>query len=159
MAKSGIRIGIVGGTGYTGVELLRLLAQHPDCELAAITSRKEAGTGVAEMFPSLRGRLSLRFSDPDKAGLKDCDLVFFATPNGVAMGEARALVDEGVRVIDIAADFRLRDDSLGKKAGPGGKDLGADVDRVGPGKAYEEWKKTDDYKAWRKQVEDLMAQQ
>jgi hypothetical protein len=58
-----------------------------------------------------------------------------------------------------AADFRLRGDSLGKKAGPGGKDLGADVDRIGPGKAYEEWKKTDDYRAWRRQVEDLMAQQ
>jgi len=109
MAKNGIRIGIVGGTGYTGVELLRLLAQHPQCEIAAITSRKEAGTGVAEMFPNLRGRVGLKFSDPDKAGLKDCDLVFFATPNGVAMEQARALVDGGVRIIDIAADFRIQD--------------------------------------------------
>ena len=109
MAKNGIRIGIVGGTGYTGVELLRLLAQHPNCELAAITSRKEAGTGVADMFPNLRGRVNLKFSDPDKAGLKGCDLVFFATPNGVAMGEARALLDGGVRIIDIAADFRIQD--------------------------------------------------
>ena len=109
MAKSGIRIGIVGGTGYTGVELLRLLAQHPDCELAAITSRQEAGTGVAEMFPNLRGRVGLKFSDPAKAGLESCDLVFFATPNGVAMGEARALVNAGVRIIDIAADFRIQD--------------------------------------------------
>ena len=112
MAKHGIRIGIVGGTGYTGVELLRLLAQHPHCELAAITSRKEAGMGVAEMFPNLRGRVTLKFSEPAKAGLKDCDLVFFATPNGVAMGEARALVDAGVRVIDIAADFRIQDVAL-----------------------------------------------
>ena len=109
MAKNGIRIGIVGGTGYTGVELLRLLAQHPECEMVAITSRKEAGTGVAEMFPNLRGRVGLKFSDPDKAGLKDCDLVFFATPNGVAMEQARALVDNGVRIIDIAADFRIQD--------------------------------------------------
>ena len=109
MAKNGIRIGIVGGTGYTGVELLRLLAQHPHCELAAITSRKDAGMGVAEMFPNLRGRVALKFSEPAKAGLKECDLVFFATPNGVAMGEARALVDAGVRVIDIAADFRIQD--------------------------------------------------
>jgi N-acetyl-gamma-glutamyl-phosphate reductase len=109
MAKSGIRIGIVGGTGYTGVELLRLLAQHPQCELVAITSRKEAGTGVAEMFPSLRGRVALKFSDPDKAGLKACDLVFFATPNGVAMEQARELVDAGVRIVDIAADFRIQD--------------------------------------------------
>ena len=109
MARNGIKVGIVGGTGYTGVELLRLLAVHPHCELAAITSRKEAGMAVAEMFPNLRGRVKQKFSDPAKAGLDACDLVFFATPNGVAMGEARALVDAGVRVIDIAADFRIRD--------------------------------------------------
>ena len=109
MAKNRIRIGIVGGTGYTGVELLRLLAQHPHCELAAITSRKEAGIGVAEMFPNLRGRVGLKFSDPAQAGLDKCDLVFFATPNGVAMEQARALVSAGARIIDIAADFRIRD--------------------------------------------------
>jgi len=115
MAKNGIKVGIVGGTGYTGVELLRLLAQHPDCELAAITSRKEAGTGVAEMFPNLRGKISLKFVEPDKAGLKSCDLVFFATPNGVAMEQARALVDGGVRIIDIAADFRIKDVAVWEK--------------------------------------------
>ena len=104
-----IKAGIVGGTGYTGVELLRLLAQHPLVELAAITSRKEAGTPVSAMFPSLRGRVSLAFSEPDKAPLRQCDVVFFATPNGVAMGEARALVDAGVRVIDLSADFRIKD--------------------------------------------------
>jgi len=109
MAKNGIRIGIVGGTGYTGVELLRLLAQHPECEMTAITSRKEAGMPVAEMFPNLRGRVSLKFSDPATAALDRCDLVFFATPNGVAMEQARALVNAGVRVIDIAADFRIQD--------------------------------------------------
>lgn len=112
MAKNGIRIGIVGGTGYTGVELLRLLARHPACELVTITSRKEAGTGVAEMFPNLRGSVRHKFTDPAQAPLKDCDLVFFATPNGVAMEQARALVDAGVRVIDIAADFRIRDVAL-----------------------------------------------
>lgn len=104
-----IKAGIVGGTGYTGVELLRLLAQHPQVELAAITSRKEAGTPVNAMFPSLRGRVALAFSEPDRAPLRQCDVVFFATPNGVAMGEARALVDAGVRVIDLSADFRIRD--------------------------------------------------
>lgn len=67
---------------------------------------------VAEMFPNLRGRVKLKYSDPAKARLDSCDLVFFATPNGVAMGEARALVDAGVRVIDIAADFRIRDVAL-----------------------------------------------
>ncbi len=104
-----IKAGIVGGTGYTGVELLRLLAQHPEVEIAAITSRKEAGMQVAEMFPSLRGRVDLAFATPDEAPLKDCDVVFFATPNGVAMHETRALLDAGVRVIDLAADFRLQD--------------------------------------------------
>jgi len=104
-----IKVGIVGGTGYTGVELLRLLAQHPEAELAAITSRQEAGTAVSTMFPSLRGRVSLAFSHPDQAKLDKCDVVFFATPNGVAMGQARALLDAGTRVIDISADFRIRD--------------------------------------------------
>jgi N-acetyl-gamma-glutamyl-phosphate reductase len=104
-----IKAGIVGGTGYTGVELLRLLAQHPEVELVAITSRKEAGTRVDAMFPGLRGRVALAFTEPDKSALERCDVVFFATPNGVAMGEARALLEQGVRVIDLSADFRLRD--------------------------------------------------
>lgn len=104
-----IKVGIVGGTGYTGVELLRLLAQHPEVELAAITSRAEAGSRVADMFPSLRGRIDLCFSDPASAPLKDCQLVFFATPNGVAMQQARELLDAGVRVVDLAADFRIKD--------------------------------------------------
>jgi N-acetyl-gamma-glutamyl-phosphate reductase len=109
MTQKTIKVGIVGGTGYTGVELLRLLAQHPQAELRAITSRKEAGMPVAEMFPNLRGRVGLRFSEPAASGLDQCDVVFFATPNGVAMQEARALVDAGVKVIDLAADFRIRD--------------------------------------------------
>ena len=109
MTGKTIKIGIVGGTGYTGVELLRLLAQHPHSELRAITSRKEAGMAVAEMFPNLRGHVDLKFSEPASAGLEKCDVVFFATPNGVAMQEARALVDAGVRIVDLAADFRIRD--------------------------------------------------
>jgi N-acetyl-gamma-glutamyl-phosphate reductase len=109
MTQKIIKAGIVGGTGYTGVELLRLLAQHPHCELRAITSRKEAGMAVADMFPNLRGRVGLRFTEPAKSGLDQCDVVFFATPNGVAMEQARTLVDAGVRVIDLAADFRIRD--------------------------------------------------
>jgi len=104
-----IKVGIVGGTGYTGIELLRLLAQHPGVDIAAITSRKETGMAVADLFPSLRGRIELAFSDPADAPLAKCDVVFFATPNGVAMGEARSLVEAGVRIIDIAADFRIRD--------------------------------------------------
>jgi N-acetyl-gamma-glutamyl-phosphate reductase len=104
-----VKVGIVGGTGYTGVELLRLLSQHPQAELKVITSRKEAGMPVAGMFPSLRGRVELTFTEPSARALRDCDVVFFATPNGVAMGEAGALVEAGVRVIDLSADFRIRD--------------------------------------------------
>ena len=104
-----IKVGVVGGTGYTGVELLRLLSMHPGVELTAITSRGEAGMPVADMFPSLRGRVSLAFVTPQEARLDQCDVVFFATPNGIAMQQAAELVDAGVRVIDLAADFRIRD--------------------------------------------------
>jgi N-acetyl-gamma-glutamyl-phosphate reductase len=104
-----IKAGIVGGTGYTGVELLRLLAQHPQVELKAITSRKEAGAPVSAMFPGLRGRVELAFTEPSREALRGCDIVFFATPNTVAMGEARALLDAGARVVDLSADFRVKD--------------------------------------------------
>lgn len=104
-----IKAGIVGGTGYTGVELLRLLAQHPEVELVAITSRKEAGSRVDALFPGLRGHVALAFTQPGTSALEHCDVVFFATPNGVAMGEVRALLDKGIRVVDLSADFRLRD--------------------------------------------------
>lgn len=110
-----IKVGIVGGTGYTGVELLRLLAAHPQVQLTAITSRKEDGMPVADMFPSLRGRVSLAFSTPDNARLTDCDVVFFATPHGVAMAQARELLAAGVKVIDLAADFRLKDPAVFEK--------------------------------------------
>lgn len=105
-----VNVGIVGGTGYTGVELLRLLAMHPQARVAAITSRKEAGTRVADMFASLRGHFpSLAFVEPGPAALRGCDVVFFATPHGVAMAQARELLAAGTRIIDLAADFRLRD--------------------------------------------------
>lgn len=107
-----IRVGIVGGTGYTGVELLRLLAAHPEVQLHTITSRGEAGTPVAQLFPSLRGWVDAVFVHPDEAPLAECDVVFFATPNGIAMKEAPALLARGVRVIDLAADFRLRDSAV-----------------------------------------------
>jgi len=104
-----MRVGIVGGTGYTGVELLRLLALHPKVQIEVITSRGEAGTRVADLFPNLRGYIDLEFSEPDQAVLADCDLVFFATPNGIAMGMAEQLLGRGVRIIDLAADFRLKE--------------------------------------------------
>lgn len=108
-ADTRIKVGIVGGTGYTGVELLRLLSQHPNVELRAITSRKEDGMPVADMYPSLRGRTDIKFQTPDAAALDQCDVVFFATPHGVAMAQAESLLAAGVRIIDLAADFRLQD--------------------------------------------------
>ena len=107
-----IKVGIVGGTGYTGVELLRLLEGHPQAEVLTVTSRKEAGMPVAEMFPSLRGLkrfANLSYVGPAEANLPACDVVFFATPHGVAMAQARELTAAGVKIIDLAADFRLKD--------------------------------------------------
>ena len=107
-----IKVGIIGGTGYTGVELLRLLAQHPQVQLNVITSRGEAGKKVSDLFPSLRGHVDVAFGEPDAKALAACDVVFAATPNGVAMTHARALLDAGVKLIDLAADFRLKDPAL-----------------------------------------------
>ncbi len=110
-----IKVGVVGGTGYTGVELLRLLVVHPQVELTVITSRGEQGSAVAELFPSLRGYLDLEFTVPDENALSSCDIVFFATPNGIAMKQAVGLLDKGVKIIDLSADFRIKDDQLWSK--------------------------------------------
>ncbi len=104
-----LKIGIVGGTGYTGVELLRLLADHPETRVEVITSRSNAGTPVADVFPNLRGKFDIQFSEPDVDSYQGCDLVFFATPNGVAMGQAKALLGKDIKLIDLAADFRIQD--------------------------------------------------
>jgi len=104
-----IEIGIVGGTGYTGAELLRLLASHPSARVKVLTSRQEAGKRADVLFPNLRGRCELQFSAPDEDALAACDAVFFATPHGAAMQMAPALVAAGVKVIDLSADFRLKD--------------------------------------------------
>ena len=107
-----MRIGIIGGSGYTGVELLRLLSTRDDIEVVFISSRAHSGKPVTELFPSLRGHIELRFSDPDDVLDTRCDLVFFATPNGTAMRQAQALLDKGMRVVDLSADFRLKDIKL-----------------------------------------------
>ncbi len=104
-----LKVGIVGGTGYTGVELLRLLVKHPHVAVEVVTSRAEAGTPVSQLYPNLRGHLNLDFSEPDVELLAACDLVFFATPNGTAMKLVPQMLDAGVRVIDLAADFRISD--------------------------------------------------
>jgi N-acetyl-gamma-glutamyl-phosphate reductase len=108
-AEKIVKVGIVGGTGYTGVELLRMLTLHPRAKVTMITSRKEAGTRLDAMFPSLRGRCDLVFSDTATADLTQCDVVFYATPHGVAMADAPKLVPKGVKIIDLAADFRFKD--------------------------------------------------
>lgn len=107
-----INVGIVGGTGYTGVELLRLLVKHPEVQVSVITSRAEAGTPIADLYPNLRGHTDLAFTEPDVKQLGQCDVVFFATPHGVAQNLMPALLATGTRVIDLSADFRLRDTAL-----------------------------------------------
>jgi len=104
-----IKVGIVGGTGYTGVELLRLLAQHPEASVSVITSRSEAGRPVSDLYPNLRGHYDIAFSEPDVDALLACDVVFFATPHGVAQSMMRPLIEQGARVIDLSADFRIKD--------------------------------------------------
>ncbi|MET3999342.1 N-acetyl-gamma-glutamyl-phosphate reductase [Marinobacterium sp. MBR-109] len=110
-----VKVGIVGGTGYTGVELLRLLANHPQARVDVITSRSEEGIPVADMYPNLRGHHDIAFTVPDVDRLAGCDVVFFATPHGVAMSMAPELVARGVRVIDLGADFRIKDIELWEK--------------------------------------------
>ncbi|NLY57543.1 MAG: N-acetyl-gamma-glutamyl-phosphate reductase, partial [Gammaproteobacteria bacterium] len=111
-----VKIGIVGGTGYTGVELLRLLAAHPQARVEIITSRSEEGVRVVDMYPNLRGHYDeLKFSVPDTTALGRCDVVFFATPHGVAHALAAELLATGTRIIDLSADFRLSDAELWSK--------------------------------------------
>ena len=106
-----VKVGVVGGTGYTGVELLRLLAGHPEVTLQCVTSRSEVGEQASSLYPNLRGFVDIPFTEPSIESLGQCDVVFFATPNGVAMKSAPALLELGVKVIDLAADFRLKDQS------------------------------------------------
>ena len=102
-----IKVGIVGATGYAGVELIRLLLAHPEVEITRLTSRAEAGVRVDRLFPNLRGAIDLAFEDPAGTDFDDCDLVFFATPHAVAMNAVPALIEKGKKVIDLSADFRL----------------------------------------------------
>ena len=107
-----VKVGIVGGTGYTGVELLRLLALHEQAQVVAITSRAESGRRVDDLYPNLRGLYDLAFTDPDVPTLAACDVVFFATPHNVAMNLVPELLAAGARVIDLSADYRIRDAAL-----------------------------------------------
>jgi N-acetyl-gamma-glutamyl-phosphate reductase len=113
--KSKIKVSVVGGSGYTGIELLRLLISHPNIIIHQITSRHDAGKLVSDVHPSLRGSLSHTYVDPAEAKLKEAELVFFATPNGIAMKHVKELLENGVKVIDLAADFRIQDVSIWEK--------------------------------------------
>jgi N-acetyl-gamma-glutamyl-phosphate reductase len=104
-----IKVGIVGGTGYTGVELLRILSLHNEVEISVVTSRSDNGVRIDALYPSLRGRIDLCFSKPELENLSRCEVVFFATPNGTAMKMAVALLSQGIKVIDLSADFRITD--------------------------------------------------
>lgn len=104
-----MKVGIIGGSGYTGVELLRLLLPRTDVSVRFVSSRAHAGTRVDQQFTSLRGHCDLAFSDPATINQAECDLVFFATPNGTAMHQAPALLDAGVKVVDLSADYRIKD--------------------------------------------------
>jgi len=110
-----LAVGVVGGTGYTGVELLRLLVAHPQVNLMYVTSRSESGSKVADLFPNLRGFTDICFTEPVVETLAQCDVVFFATPNGTAMQMVPELIEKGVRIIDLAADFRLQDAAVWKR--------------------------------------------
>jgi len=110
-----IKVGIVGGTGYTGVELLRLLVSHPQVKIEVITSRANAGTAVADLYPNLRGVVEHNFSEPEIDTYRNCDLVFFATPNTIAMKQAKELLATGIKLIDLAADFRIKDIDVWEK--------------------------------------------
>lgn len=110
-----VKVGIIGATGYTGSELLRILSRHPQAEISVVTARSEAGKAVSDFFPHLRGAVDFPFTTPDDPALGECDVVFFATPHGVAMQDARALLEKGVKVIDLSADFRIKDTAIFEK--------------------------------------------
>ena len=103
-----IKVGVIGAAGYTGAELLRLLVMHPKAELYVITSHSDKGRHCSEVLPTLRGHLDLVFSEHTAPELQECSVVFFATPTAVAMYHVADILQAGVRVIDLSADFRLQ---------------------------------------------------
>jgi N-acetyl-gamma-glutamyl-phosphate reductase len=108
-----IKTAIVGASGYTGMELLRLLLGHPGVELVTVTSRQEAGKPLAAVFPRFRklpgAELTFIEPEPDAIAASGAQAAFLALPHGVAAEIARALLERGLKVIDLSADFRLRD--------------------------------------------------
>lgn len=109
-----IKAAIIGGSGYTGSELARILSRHPEIGLVAMTSRQNAGTPVAKVLPSLNGFTDLAF-EAQLSDDADIDLAFLATPHGASMGIAPDLLSRGIKVIDLSGDYRLRDPALYEK--------------------------------------------
>jgi N-acetyl-gamma-glutamyl-phosphate reductase len=107
-----IKAGIIGGSGYTGIELLRIMRLHPNAEVHAISSRALVGRKVSEVFPNMHGITELSYSLPDDQALFECDIVFFATPHGVAMNNAKLFLDKNIKVVDLGADFRISNASI-----------------------------------------------
>ena len=105
-----MKVGIIGGTGYTGGELLRILAKHPEAEVVAVSSRKVKGKKIHEVHPHLKGFYDLEFVDPNDKIFSECDVVFTAVPHGEAMRYVPELYESGVKVIDLSADYRLKKD-------------------------------------------------
>ena len=106
-----LSVGIVGASGYTGEELTKLLQKHPEVEITTLTSRTHEGKKISEVFTSIKG-LDRTFLEPNIKNLENCDVVFFATPNGIAMKMAEELLENDIRIIDISADFRLTDSKV-----------------------------------------------
>ncbi len=111
-----MKVGIIGGSGYTGGELLRILAKHEKCEVELVTSQRFVGKPVYKVHGNLRNIYSLNFENPSINEIAErCDVVFFATPTGVAMRNAKELLEAGVKVVDLSADFRLKNTEIFEK--------------------------------------------
>lgn len=106
------KVGVAGAAGFAGVELVRLLIAHPEFELACITSDALDGRLLAESYPAFSGVSDISFSSHDNADFAECDMVFLAVPHTAAMGMAPGLLDRGISVVDLSADFRLKDASV-----------------------------------------------
>lgn len=104
-----VKVGIIGGSGYTGSELLRILYNHPEVEITVVTSRKNEGKPISKTHPFLKGFYpeDMKFVSPDIKNLEDCDVAFTAVPHGSAMNYVPMLLDTGIKVVDISADYRL----------------------------------------------------
>ena len=112
MKGMSIKVGVVGAAGYAGIELVRLLAQHPEFELVAITSNADAGQALSDVYPAFAGVSDLVFTTHDDPRLASCDAVFLAVPHTAALAAAPGLIEAGVSVFDLSADFRLSDPAV-----------------------------------------------